>query len=481
MKRKIIPAGAMATAAAAFLVGPVVQAMNLQEYLNAVQGKNKNLLSIEVNKEAAETRYQQGDLELSPYLSARGFYQDDKSTQYSTNSVINHQQIRQYSLGLSKKFSTGTQASVTSSLQAVNSEGVAGASAINAENHTGTLGVGLSQSLWKDFLGEQTQLRWKRESLQKKMEISSVDLQKRQFLADAEGAYWDYIYLQSELELRKSSLERAKRIEAWVSSRVSNGIGDKADILNAQGLVAGRELELIGTRDELRTLQEKLALQLELKPEEAFPNIEGDLGALRGIEKLIDGSGQKITRLDAYLSTLDSEVKSVAASEATEKVKPDLTLDAQYKTNGYDSTDSATLNKMTNSDKPTFGIGMTFTWALDWDSKSAVRTTAAKDALTAQYKKEKKAQEGESAWRELSRRHFELTARIKAATELARVQVAKAAAERDKLSKGRSVTSNVITAEQDAAESELTLAKLKAEQRKLESMGRLFVRIEEAQ
>lgn len=469
-----------ALAASTFMAQSNSVAMGLQEYLQAVQGSNKNIKSIETSLEAAETRYQQADLELSPILTARGFYQDDKSTQYSTSSTIAHQQIRQYSLGLGKKFSTGTQLQATTTIQAVNTEGVAGINPINAENHTGTVGVSLSQSLLKNFFGEQTKLRWQRESLQKKLEVSSVDLQKRQFLADSEALYWDFIYLQNELELRKTSLERAKRIESWVTGRASNGIGDKADILNAQGLVAARELQLISTRDELRALQERLALQLELKQEDKFPSIEGDLGVTRTIDSLLQGTGNKVIRLDAYLGSLESETKAVLASEAQESVMPDLTLDAQYKTNGYDTTDSGAASKMTNSDKPVFGVGLTLSWALDWDSKGAIRSTAAKDALAAKYKREKKLQEGESAWRELSRRHFELSARIKAASELAKVQVAKAGAERDKLSKGRSVTSNVVTAEQDAAEAELTLAKLKAEQRKLESLGRLFVRTEEA-
>jgi hypothetical protein len=176
---------------------------------------------------------------------------------------------------------------------------------------------------------------------------------------------------------------------------------------------------------------------------------------------------------------LDAQVKKVNAQEAAESVRPDLVLQGQYKTNGYGDNDNQALSNINDRNYPTTSVGVNFTWLLDWDTKNAVRNSAQKDALAAQLKKERQLLESRTSWSEFNRRHAELSAQIKAAGVLSEVQTNKAAAERDKLSKGRSITSNVITAEQDAAESQLTLTKLKAEQRKLESQGRLFVKIQE--
>lgn len=474
------------------LMATSAQSISLEQYLDLVSHKSKSYQSIEESLRAASTRYDQGDLELSPYLTASGYYQDDKSNQYGVGVLTNHQQLRQYSLGLAKKFSSGTQASVTGNVQAINAQGVASGSPYSAENHIGTMSFSLSQSLWKDFFGESTRLRWQRESAQKELEISSVELQRRSLLAEAEATYWDLMYYQSELQVRESSLERARKIESWVKSRVENGIGDKADLLNAQGLVASRELQLIGTKDDLKALQEKIRLQMGLNPEEILPNFEGNIKMERKLNDLVDGvrthtsgdsssgasqttAGSRILRLDAWLTSLEADAKGVLALEAEEKVKPDLTLQTIYKTNSYETTDSSAFNRISNSDKPVFGVGLNFSWALDWGATGAVKSTARSEALAARLKKEQKILEGESAWKELSRRHKELGARIRAATQLAEIQTSKAAAEREKLSKGRTVTSNVITAEQDAAEAQLNLAKLNAEQRKLEGSARLFV------
>src|SRR5262249_44801135 len=73
-------------------------AMTLDEYLQAVQKKNHTLQSLDVSKEAATSRAQQGDLELSPILSAGGSYLDDKSLTSLGTAVLTHNQVRQYNL-----------------------------------------------------------------------------------------------------------------------------------------------------------------------------------------------------------------------------------------------------------------------------------------------------------------------------------------------------------------------------------------------
>lgn len=454
-------------------------ALTLDEYLAEVQKKNKTFLSLESSLEAASLRYEGANLELSPILSAGGSYLDDKSQQFSAGGAINHNQVRQYSLGLSKKFSTGTQASIIGAVQAINLEGSSTSGSFASEFHTGTMGFSLSQSLWKDFFGRSTRLRWQREASQREFEKTGYNLQAKQALIEAESAFWNLMYLQQELEIRKASLARARKIEGWVRRRANNGIGDRADVLNAQGLVAARELELLGSQDELKAAEKKFADQLELPANTAVPRLEANIEQVRPLKNFVSGEQGRVVRLDTYLSVLDAQVKKINAQESVESIRPDVVLEGQYKTNGYDTTDSGAISKMNQKDYPVSSIGVTLTWALDWDSKNAIRDSARADALAAQLKKDRQLLESQTAWEEINRRHRELSAKIQLATTLSRVQTAKAEAERAKLSKGRSITSNVILAEQDAADAELTLTKLKAEQRKLESQGRLFVKIQE--
>lgn len=466
--------------AAVLMMSSLARGLTLDEYLSQVQQKNKNLLSLDASTEAADVRYEQGNLDLSPVFNAGANYLDDKAQQFSAAGTLTRNEVRQYSLGLSKKFSTGTKASVQGLVQSNRIEATSPATGPLAfETHTGTMAFSLSQSLWKDFFGRSTRLRWERESTQKLYEKTGYNLQAKQTLIKAESAFWDLLYLQQELTIRKGSLERARRIESWVRRRAGNGIGDRADVLNAQGLVASRELQLIGTQDELKAAEKNFADQLELPADQPVPQLQANLEQVRPLNQFVGGERGQVVRLDSYLSLLDAQVKKVNAQEAVETVRPDLVLSGQYKTNGYSDTDSGAVSHMNDRDYPTTSVGLNFTWLLDWDAKNSVRDSARQDALAAQLKKERQLLESQTAWNEINRRHEELSARIKAASILSQIQTSKAAAERDKLSKGRSITSNVITAEQEAAEAELNLTKLKAEQRKLESQGRLFVKIQE--
>lgn len=459
------------------VVGVNAPAMTLDEYLSAVQSKNKTFLSLEASQTAARTRYEQADLELSPFLNASASYLDDKSEAPNPSGLTTHQQVRNYSLGLAKKFSTGTQVSVTGSVQAVNSEGTSGGFPFTQERHTGTMTYQLSQSLWKDFFGAATRLRWERQKSQQAQEKTSYDLQAKQALIAAEADFWDLVYLQEEMQIRKDGLERARKIEGWVKSRVNNGIGDRADSLNAQALTSLRELQLLSAEDELLAARKRVADQIEAGS--TAPVMQGNFEAVRPLSNFVVGQSGRVVRLDSYLQVLEARAKAVSAREAADTVRPDLVLAGQYKTNGYDSTDSKAISKMNDSDYPVTGVSLTLSVPLDWGVTGAVRDTAKQDALAASLKMERSLLEGETSWNELNRRHAELTKKIQAAAQVSLLQSQRASAERDKLSKGRSITSQVITAEQEAAEAALALTKMKAEQRKLESQGRLFVKVED--
>ena len=457
-----------------------VQAMTLDEYLAQVKQKHRLYQSFEISQQAAGDRYQQGDLALSPVLTLKGSYLDDKSLQQNVPTfVIFHQKIREYGLGLGKRFSTGTSAQVNVATTEVFFDALTPAT-ISDQRAIGTMGFTVSQSLWKDGFGSSTRLRWQREESQKKLEIKSYDLQAKQVLIEAEAAFWDLVYLEDESKQRESSLERAKKIASWISGRVSNGIGERPDLLNAQGLVATRELQLLTTRDELAAAHKKIVDTLEASGSTQIIKLEAPLGVQRPLLSMVENyqSNGRVIRLDTYLAALEARTKHVGAQEVEDSLRPDLVVEAGYRTNTYQTDAASARNHLSDSDKPTAGISVKLTLLLDGTSKEATRRAAGADALSARLKRDQKIFEGESSWEEIQRRHAELSKKIEAAEKLSRVQNEKAKAERDRLMRGRTVTSQVVSAEQDAAEADLLVTKMKAEQRKLETQARLFMKIE---
>lgn len=456
-------------------------AMNLQEFLKAVESKHKSVQALETAKEATELGKDAADIELVPVLTADAGMVNDKSPlgqfvflgakETKTNS---------YSLGLAKKFSTGTAMNLTASTYEVENSGIANPAYSSLQRFgVGSLGVGLSQSLWKDFFGHATRLRWERQEAATAAATGTFDLQKKQILVGAEAAYWNYIYAKENLIIGKASLERAKKIANWTQRRVNDGISDRADLLQAQALVSVRQLQLISAEDELAANKRALRDFLELSNDEVLPEMTGDISAPRPLNSFVDGKTGKVVAIDAYLASLDAKAKLLESRETEDKLRPDLILSGSYNTNAVEENMAQATQNWTDTDKPTTKVGLKFIYPFDLGPKNSARTAARKSALVAQLTSERKMLESESAWIELNRRYSEMTKRIEAATEISKLQLAAAKAQADLFNKGRAVTANVIMAEEDAGNAELNLTKLKSEQRKMEAQGRLFVVIEE--
>ncbi|KYG69836.1 hypothetical protein AZI85_16490 [Bdellovibrio bacteriovorus] len=460
---------------------PQTFAMNLQEYLKTVESKHKGLQSYQSSQEAALDRREAADIELVPQLTAGVGYLSDKSPLGQFAQLGGTQTTaKDLRLGLGKKFSSGTAVSVTATASEVENEGAL-LNPMFAKFSYGSLGLSLSQSLWRDAFGRATRLRWQRQDAATEAEVGKYDLQKKALLVEAEAAYWDYIYQSENLKIGRASLERAKRIENWTRRRVNDGISDRADLLSTQALVASRQLTLVSAEDDLAAAKRKIRDFLELTDAEAFPEISGDINQKRPLTSMVDGKDGKVVALDAYLASLNAKAMALVARETEDAYRPDLVLSGSYATNNFqpDKSISDATSKWTDTNLPTWKAGLNFVYLFDTDVKSSAQGAARKDALAAKLQSERRMIDSESAWIELNRRYVEMTKRVDSATEISSLQLQAAKAQADLFNKGRSITANVITAEQDAEEAQLALTKLKSEQRKMEAQGRLFVVVEE--
>ncbi|WP_415062474.1 TolC family protein [Bdellovibrio sp.] len=460
---------------------PQAFAMSLQEFLKAVEGNHKGVQSYEVSKGASEDRKEAGDIELVPVFTAGLGYLNDKSplgqfVQFGASQTT----AKDLKLGLAKKFSTGTSVSLTANASEIENEGTLLNPSFGKFAY-GSMGLGVSQSLWKNAFGTATRLRWERQDAATSAEVGRFDLQKKLLLVEAEAAFWDYLYLNENLKIGRASLERAKRIEAWTRRRVNDGISDRADLYSAQALVAARQLQLVSSEDDLAAAKRKIRDFLELADSEALPEMTGNISQTRALNAMVDGKSGKVVALDAYLASLNAKAMSLVAKETEDAYSTDLVLSGAYNTNSFRPNDSMAdaTAKWTDTNLPTWKVGLNMVYMFDTDVKSSAKSAARKDALAAKLQSERKMLDSESSWIELNRRYSEMSKRIENASEISRLQMAAAKAQTDLFNKGRSITANVITAEEDAGNAELALVKLKSEQRKMEAQGRLFVVIEE--
>ncbi len=450
------------------------ETLNLEQYLVRVKQKHHLFLAINNDLQAAEYISEAAYLDLSPMLTARVGYLDDKKPFASGLLTVVHNKTTDYSLGISKKFITGTTLAVNASTYGSDLE--LSTPAAVTSGYAG-LAFTITQSLWKDGLGSNTRMKLQQAQNSQRSAVEGFNLQAKLLLVQAENAFWDFIYQDQEVKSKQANLERAKKIEQWVKNRASNGIGDRSDTLSAQGLRAGRELELITALDDLQGAKQQIINVLEIKEGEEVPLLMGHLEQIREPSAFIQGTEGKIVKLDAYISVLDARAKKLSADQAADSVKPDLQLEGKYSTNAIEPSLGESMGKISNTDIPTTSVALKLVWMLDGSAKNAVSSVARAAALTSEMKMQRSLLESGSAWSEYTRKHQEFAKKVEQATILSKIQTERAAQERDKLSKGRSITQQVILAEQDAADAELRLSKLKAEMRKFEAQANMYVRL----
>lgn len=445
------------------------QALTIDEYIALAKQKNPLLKSYEESLKAVEARVEAAEIDLAPILMASYLTSTDKSR---PNQLGPERDMEAYSLGIAKKFFTGTLVKLDAQVGDFENPG----STFPGYDlyTTGAVGITVQQSLWKDFFGYGTRKKISRLEKLAEIEKLSTELQARLALYDVESNFWDYALALEDYNLKKSNLERAQKIDRWTANRVSNGISDRADLMNSHALMALREAQFISAEEELKTQEVKLRDNLQLADNEATPKIKANLGASRPY--LINLMKMKnVAQIQARLSVLEAQAKTLVAEETVDSLRPDLSVFGNYTTTSYNRDHQQAIDDMTKDDFPKNSVGVNFTWIFETDAKSGVRESSQKEALASKLRAEKKLSEGQDAWSDLVRKYEVLKNSVATLEKVATYQRERAIAEQDKLSKGRTVTANVVLAETDAAEAEINLLRTKSSLRKLEASSLFFI------
>lgn len=455
------------------LITTNAMAMSIDDYMKEVTKKNKTIISYDLSIEASREKQIAGDLLLAPILTAGYSLQSDKSL---PNAVADKRETTTANLGLSKKFSTGTTLGVTA--ETYKYEYDQPTTPGNNGFSNGRLGLSLQQSLWKDAFGTATRLRQTRDASTAKLEVYGNELKKRVAIIQAESDFWDYLVAQEDVKLKKANLERAKKLENWTSNRVYNGISEQAELLQIKALASSRELELNTAVDELTAKGIKIRENLDMAQSETIPTFTSDLTDARPY--VAELTKQKnVIKIENYLTQIEAEVKQTVAEEANDALKPDLSLIGRYSTSSYDLDHQTMQNNLTKTDRPVTYVGLSLSWMFGADAVSAQRSSTKKEAIAAKSRAEQAKLVGENAWTDHLRR-YELTKQnVITLEKIMKLQTERSRQEQIRFSKGRTITLNVVTAETDSAEAEVTYLRAKSGLRKLEAATLQFISISE--
>jgi outer membrane protein TolC len=430
--------------------------LTLEQFLKQVEDKNQTVNASKISSDAAVKRKDEKRLLFTPSVFAQAQTAVDKKATTVVSMMGDKTDNTTISTGLMQQFDFGLKGKLSYSLSHTI---LHHATALNPNDfNESALGLELTHSLWRNLWGSENKAQADLIEGQSEIQKYSENFKIKNILTKAEALYWGLSQMRKIVAVQKENLERAHKIKSWAQGRVNSGLGEKSDLLQADANVKFREFEL------------KSATQDQKNLERTFNTLRGDDSTVVA-EPLtpVDNAQIKSLGLPARAEMRDDtkiarEVQKISKANATlsiERNKPTLEVYGTYVLNGRDATRSKAIDKAIQNDYATEAIGIRFNTPLDVFNLKNNIDGYKNDQIAAELNFKQKLFDENQEWNDLSTKFEDAKTKLFLAEKMEEAQKVKVINERDRLTKGRTVTFQVLNFEQDYAQSELL--KIKSE------------------
>lgn len=294
-----------------------------------------------------------------PVLALQTSYTDSSTATFSSAGKAVESQSTVLNSSISQLLWTGGTAAITFN------NGYANSNVVTPSRSWQTgLGASISQPLLKDVGREATEIAINLSRFSKFASLERFNSRLLSTVAQVRTEYYKLHSLREERDVKKVSLELARKILSETQARVKAGVLPAMEVLNAEFGAVTREKELIDAEravsDQVDVLHLLLqldanvgALQMvDLPPRERFDVTESE-----AIQKALN-------RPDIREQKRNLELYELNTRNLSQKTRPDLTLTASAQLTGLDNAYQRNLDKVATFDYPVWGIGLTFNYPL---------------------------------------------------------------------------------------------------------------------
>ena len=261
--------------------------------------------------------------------------------------------------GLSKLLPTGGTVGVTAN---------SSWSGSSSDLFTDGVSLTVSQPLLKNFGKDATELNIDVSRVAKEGSIERFKTKLSDTVAQVRNDYFKLYNLREVLAVKKTSLALANKILDETRGRVKAGVLPAMEILNAQFSSASREKDVIDAERAVRDQMDVLRLSLQLgsggdivivdQPTlESYPVVESEALAL-AFKNRSEIAAQRMT---VRIDDLQQRV-------ARNRTLPDLSLNGNVGTGGFDSRFAMGLQKTATVSEPNWGIGLQLNYPIGNDA-----------------------------------------------------------------------------------------------------------------
>ena len=432
--------------------------LSLDDFLKQVREKNQTITASKLSEEGALDRANEGKLIFRPNLFAQAQTAIDKKPTTNKNAQGDRTDHNLFAAGLMQQFNFGLQSKLTYNISHTVIYNASPAFLPQNNFYDGMLSLELTQSLIRNFFGVESQSVETISTSQAKASRLSEQFKVKTTFSLAESLYWSLSQMRKVVKVEKESFDRAEKIRTWTKKRLSSGLGESSDFLQADANYKAREFEL------LNALQEE-------------KNIHRSINSMRGIdsdifdEELEVVNSTKIKELEVpkKMSMRDDtaaffELEKIAKANATlsiEKNKPTFEVYGIYALNGRNREKDLAVIDTFKNEHDTRALGVRFVTPLDLLTINNNINGYKKEQMAAEQNYQRKVFEEEALWNDLTSKFKDAKVKLSLVEKIVEAQKTKANNERERLNKGRTVTFQVLNFEQDYAQSEL--AKIQSE------------------
>lgn len=223
-----------------------------------------------------------------------------------------------------------------------------------------SLGVSLSQPLLKNVGKESTEININVSRLSKFASLEHFNSRLLSTVAQVRTEYYKLHSLREERDVKKISLELARKILSETQARVQAGVLPAMEILNAEFGAVTREKELIDAElavnnqiDVLRLLLQVDSSSGELQTVDSPPRDRYDSSESEAVQKALN-------RPDIREQKRNLELYELQTRNYRQKTRPDLNLTVSTQLAGLDRV----YHQVLTMDNPGWSVGLEFKYPL---------------------------------------------------------------------------------------------------------------------
>lgn len=449
------------------------QALSLEKYLSEVSKNNDEYQSNQILEQSGFVRSEEGFLMLSPNLTGNLSYVKDKQPQLFVTTSPNTK-IENYDVGVTKKFSTGTNVKLGYDNSYVRLEDHNTQFVVHSRTWFIKPSISIEQSLLRDLFGTETKALINLKNSQAKAQGHFKKFSNQKILADAESTYWDMAAVLTNIRIKHDAIGRANKLLEWAKRRLDLGLATDSDYFQAKAALEQHQLQLQSIVQAQKNAAVLFNAFMTVSSNEMPNKLETfsiiDLNKIKPKDPLLPPGIREDLKLE-YQNYLTADARATVAKQ---NIYPDVNFRVKYYPTGSGVNFGTSTSNAWQGKRESVNVGLSFNMPLDVKLMRDLHDAYKSESYAAELAYIRKKFEVGNEWRRLADQFNLLLNQVKTAKSLAETQRKKLQYESGLLKNGRTTTFQVIQFEQDYFNSQSQYIDLKTRLLKLSALLKLF-------